>query len=498
MKDKAHGFPHAKTVYNIQQNLLEYGKISLTENENNVLQCATMLHDITMIGSPVEYMKVFADHIDVSKNSLSQLLTGLDGYCSSSVFISAGYFKSALQNPDENLCRFHHLTAALFAYKILQEELGSVDAKIAAWAILFHHESKLDQIPGDPVVRLLRDSVKIHSLDELSLCKNISKYVVNYERPFFNPAIQQKLRIDVLEGRKIPDEQELENSELKLDAFQFALKTLFLDTNPNMFALPEIAGPYLQDHDVFTRLLNRVILSAEQHKKTSESQIENLELLKMLLSHAMKSSNYSSNVEMIAKGLEVVDIHLRMTLDQIETDLKCNPPSIEGLFLKARTLQAMEDLKASNDAYAEAFLQQGLEFIKQRDLEEACYYFELSEKYNPHFFEALRNKAGVLFQLKQYEKAVEYYDKAIDAAIEQNLSKPSIVKVLMVKAYTLLEPLNSPYKSLVAIKEALKLLPEDMIPEDTTVLQNDEEADFLRDEARQIERLAEIKYAMRN
>lgn len=496
INNQENGLQYGREIFKVQQDLLGYEHGQFNGKNMDILQWATLLQNITMVKNTAEYMDVFAKHIEVSRNSTSQLISGLDSISSANSFLLAGYFDSALQNPKEDLFGFHSLTAALFAQKILREELGDEGAKRAAWAILFHHYARPDQIPLDPMARLLRDSVTLYDLDEISMHKSITKNIVNGKKTFFNPKIPQKLRMEMLEGLKTPDEQELDDPDLKFDALHFALKTLFIDTNPKMFALPELAGHYLRNKDIFTRLLNRVILSAEQHNRISESQIDNVELLKTLLRYASKSSNCSGNAETIAKGAQVIDHYLRSTLDNIDAALKSDPYSTDNLFIKARTLYAMEQPQASRDAYAKAYLQQGVEFFDQGNSEDAYNYFDISEKYKPDYYPTLCSKAAMFLKFNKYNQALKYYEKAEAAAKEQKLPMLEVAEILIAKSIIFLEHLNSPYMAFAIINGALKMLSEEIKLDDTTAIKNNEEQNRLPKEALMILRAAE--YNMSN
>ncbi len=372
IKDHARGFLQSVRVNRIQEELLKSGTISLTGKEIDTLQWATTLHDITYIEDRAEYLKVFAGN-DVSKESIFPVLTGLNIDSVAKFLREAGQFNLALQKRDAPLYPFHHITAALFAYNILRDELGS-DAVIAAQAILFHHERNLDLIPANTAVRLLRDAVKIKSLSEWDLNENIKTNVNECSRSFFDPFIPMKLRKEILEGRVSPAEQESRDPGLTLDAFQFAMEFLFPDTNPDMFALPGMVKPYLERDPLFFKFLNVILISVEKYEENTIPQIENLRLLKVLLRLALKNGKYSGSVDYIKAGEAAVKGNLDYILLGIENSIKSYPskefPSLAALLsLKAMALNALERNKERNAIMAEALLRHRIESVMNGDLE---------------------------------------------------------------------------------------------------------------------------------
>jgi hypothetical protein len=368
MRDGECGLLHGKKIAKIQQELQKFGKIDLTGKGTGALQWATMLHEITYINDRAEYMKVFSGH-EVSKESIFPVLAGLNNDSIAKALKGVGEFNSALKKGDAPLYPFHHLTAALFAYNILQDELGS-DAVIAAQAILLHHERDIKLIPADPAVRLLRDSVKIESLNERSLTENINRNILIYNRLFFDPDIIQEVREEILEGRINPDDQEFDNAGFKLDAFQFTVEFLFPDTNPDRFALPDVVRPYLHRHELFLKFLRVVVEAAENYNESIELRVENLGSLKGLMLFALKNNKYASNVDRIKIGAGAVDGHLAHILKKIEGSIKACPseefPSLaELLFMKAKVLDALERIEEGNTIR----LQAGIELIKKGDPE---------------------------------------------------------------------------------------------------------------------------------
>jgi tetratricopeptide (TPR) repeat protein len=498
MNDRAHGFPYGEEIERVQQNMLECGKARFSEKEMNVLKWATTLQNVTMVKGPAEYMKVFAGQIEVSRNSLARLFSESSGISSANTVILASYFEAALKAPDEDLYRFHSLTAALFADRILREELGDDGAKRAAWAILFHHENDPENIPANSVARLLRDSIRIHALNEKRFISSINNDVYDHKMSFFDPDIPPKLRIEILNGSKTLKEQRLENPEMQFDAFQSALKTLFIDTSPDMFALPGIARSYLRNNNIFIRLLNRLILSAEQHDQNTELLIDNLDIIRTLLRCASGIGNHSCNAVTIAKGLQAVDDHLVRILDKFEFQLRAVSYPPEVMFLKGRILQIMEKTRESNEAYAKAFLKQGMIFFNQGNLEDAYYYIDMSEEKKPDHFPTLCNKAAILLEMKKYDESFKYYKKAEAAAKEQGLPEPEIVKIMKAEAYLLLEHFDSPYRAYAVSSLAMNLIPNGALPEYMHALKEEQELDDLRKQILIVKRAAEARYAMRN
>jgi hypothetical protein len=340
MKDRKNGFLHCKVVADVERGLLKFGPNNFLGDKRPALQWATMLQNITDIEGRAEFNRLFSKY-EVSKGSLSPILEGLGKKSVEKVLREADLYNSALNRPVAKLMSFHHLTAALFAYNILKDELGS-DAVIAAQAILFHHENNIGLIPHIPVVRLLRDAVKLEDLGKWRMTDCITKNVADKKRYYFNQEIPIDLRIDVVEGRSTPEKQEFEGQGFKLDAFQFALKLLFIDTNPNMFALPKMADPYLRRHKHFNDLLGVVINAAEEQNKNTYLQIYNLDELKISLVLAAGNKIYKRNKDIIEAGMGKVDEHLTdQVLRKIEDSLVLTPFSDSLLSMKALVLEIL-------------------------------------------------------------------------------------------------------------------------------------------------------------
>lgn len=375
MRDDVCGFLHGKKIAGVQKKLLQFGSVDLSGKKSEALQWATMLHDITYLPDRTEYLKVFAGN-EVSKESIFPVLSGLSSGCIAKVVKEVNGFSSALKKIHAPLYPFHNLTTALFAYDVLtkENELSGADAVIAAQAIILHHERNIELLPADHAVRLLRDSVKIESLGEKNLADNITGNVREYSRSFFDPLIPIKLRKEILEGRISPSEQESRDPKLNLDAFQFALEFLFPDTNPDMFALPGIVGPYLQRDQLFFDHLRVIFNAIEEHSLSPRPQLENLRSLKVLFQLAMRSGKYAGIIDNMQMGEGAVKAQLERAIKGIEYSMKSCPseefPSLSDLLaMKAEALHALEKNQERNVVWAEAILRHRIEDIMSRNSE---------------------------------------------------------------------------------------------------------------------------------
>jgi hypothetical protein len=367
IEDRTSGFLHCRVVAKIERELLTFGPHNFLENKRPALQWATMLQNVTNFEGRTTYNKLFGKY-EVSERSLSPILADLDDESACRVLYEAEAFNSALGGPHGKLRPFHNLTAALFAYNVLQEELGVANAVMAAQAILFHHETNVDLIPDIPVVRLLRDAAKLENLGKWSLTENIANNVDNLNRPFFNFDIPLELRIELLEGHSIPEKQAYENSELTFDAFQFALKFLFHDTNPNSFALPNMVGPYLRKHQLFVNFTDVAIDAAQRYNKTTELQIMNLDTIKELMQLAVQNTKYAKMVDLIGIGSAAVDKSLNFILNGIDDSLKIYSHNgfasyARLLALKALALEALGRHEEAEVVMAHANLRNGINSI---------------------------------------------------------------------------------------------------------------------------------------
>ena len=375
MKGRERGFLHARSVEKVQQELLKYGTVDLIGKENEALQWATTLHDIAYIQDKAQYMQVFADH-KISKESVFPLLAGLNNLSVSRVLKMAGDFNTALKTKNAPLFPFHHLTGALFAFNVLtkEKELSNVDAVIAAQAILFHHENNLIMLPPIPAVRLLRDSVKLESLNEGNLADIIDLNVLELDRPFFNPRIPLGLRQDIIEGHKDPEEQDSVYPDLTIDAFQFALKALLPDINPNMFIMHSMARPYINNNALFIKFLKVTIDSAKKYNESLDLYINNMGSLRGLLQLAMNSSFYSGNLESIKMGGSYVNGYLEQVIKEIDGYIKKYPSkeytSLAVLLsLKSQAFGALGNDKEKKFFENQATLRVGIEAIMEKDPE---------------------------------------------------------------------------------------------------------------------------------
>jgi hypothetical protein len=365
------GFRRSKGIIKVQNELLSFdinNTINLSRRDRYLLRLATTLHNVADIESRREFKTIFAKHINVSKESLSPILTGLKKNSMEKVLYEAYLFNSALKKPHEKLWPFHDLIAAMFAYNALKDELGNVDAKIAAWAILFHHESNLKLIPDISIVQLLRDTVKLEGLEKKSLTGSIARNMTDLKRPFFNPDIPLNLRIEALEGRNFPEKQAYENPELTFDAFHFAMKLLFHDTDPNMFALPKLAEPYLREHKLFNEFMGVIINAADICNKTTDLQIRTLDMLKALLQTASRNGRYKKNIDLIRMGVKTVNGSLHSVIKWIDGSLTLYSSNAsisyaDLLLLKAKALDILGNTKESDKVKALAYLHRGIMMI---------------------------------------------------------------------------------------------------------------------------------------
>jgi hypothetical protein len=369
MSGKERGFLRAQKIDNVQDEMLKAGIVDFIGKEKEALQWATSLHDIAYINDRVQYKQVFASH-EVSKESIFPVLARLDNLSAAKVLNEVGEFNAALKSKEAPLYPFHHLTGALFAYNILRKErqLSEIDAVIAAQAIMFHHERNLELIPYVPAVRLLRDAIKLESLTVENLANNIERNIHEYDRPFFDPGIIQEVREEIIEGHITPEDQEFANEGFRLDAFQFAVRSLFPDTNPDMYSLSGMAREYLRGNGIFINLLKIVVDAALTNNENPELQIDNLRTLKELMKFTMKHDKYSSNIKFIQTGLGIINVNLSHVLEVIEHSLKFRFPeknySLASLLsLKAKALEALEKMGESNVVKLRA----GIESIMEKD-----------------------------------------------------------------------------------------------------------------------------------
>ena len=341
MGDRTSGFYHCKVVANIERGLLKFGPKSFLENKLPVLQWATMLQNITNVEGRTEYKNIFGKY-EVSEKTLAPILDGLSRKSADKVLCDAELFNAALSRPIDRALPFHNLTAAVFAHKVLRKELGNEDAVLAAQAILFHHEKHLELIPRSPVVLLLRDAVKLEDLGTWSLTESIKNNMEKHRWPFYNPALPLDLRVDMIENFTVPEKQAFENPDLTFDAFHFALKFLFLDTNPNTFALPKMVDPYLRKHHLFNDFLSVIINASEEHNKSTMMQIKNLDELRVTLLLSTINKAYKKNVDIITMGIKTIEDHMANNiLRKIETSLQLTPYSESLLSMKIFVLQML-------------------------------------------------------------------------------------------------------------------------------------------------------------
>lgn len=304
--DRGHGIPHGVKVFDIAKEMVDLSGIELERKQFDSLQCASLLHDIADIKDAAEYRSVFGN-LKVTNDAILPIVEGVQSESKENAYQQISEFNMALSQ-GRNLRPFHNLTGSLFADNLLSnsyegdaiKEKFNIDDKTVAQAIFYHSERKLELIPNNIVVRLLRDADKIEGLDLQRLIDINTKA----GRVFFDPSIPFSLRVEMLSGRIRPEEQEARDPGLKLDTFQFAgVRSLFLDTNPDMYALPDIANTYLRKHELFNTYLEQIIAATGQYNTTlPELQERNLRVLYDLLLIAENDDRYARNVDLINNG----------------------------------------------------------------------------------------------------------------------------------------------------------------------------------------------------
>ena len=63
--------------------------------------------------------------------------------------------------------------------------------------------------------------------------------------------------------------------------------------------------------------------------------------------------------------------------------------------------------------YAEAYLERGALFLTRREIKNSISDFKTALKIDPNYTDAIYNLGYVYFQLKNYDQAKKYFEKAI-------------------------------------------------------------------------------------
>ena len=310
MSESGHGIPHGRKVFRIANEQLDLGAKKIGKEESKSLQWACLIHDIADIKDAQEYKDVFSAY-KADRASIAPLFHGLNKSVETSVDSELAAFDTALTT-NGKLRPYHHLTAAVFAYKALAVVLGTEGAKLTAQAILLHSGRNSDQFSDNMTINLLRDADKIEGLN----IKRLIEVNARFGRVFFDPGISFDLRVEIIRDRKRPEDQEAREKGLKLDTFQFAgIRSLILDTNPAFYANPQMSGLYLQHHGMFNRFLNDVISSARNLNKDSEVFKSNLAELSRAFEFASTLPEYSSvKAQLLAGKARVEKIRTRNSI----------------------------------------------------------------------------------------------------------------------------------------------------------------------------------------